>query len=256
MKKHYKLTIAVVLLVAVVAAIAYCAANYSFSARDLYEWYKEHMTYAVIALLMGIESSIVPLPSEVVVPPAAYFSLQAHSQLEIFMVMVTATVGAYVGSVVNYVLSMIIGRPLIYAFADSKVGHMFMLNSDKLRHAEDYFQRKGSVAIFLGRLLPAVRHLISIPAGMSKMNFLKFSVYTILGAGVWNAVLSGFGYMLYLVVPNDAQLFDALEHYNEYLKAAGYGLILLIVVYLVVRHYKKKRSKKLAAREENTESQH
>lgn len=252
MKKHYKLIVAIVLLVAIVAAIAYLAANYSFSARDLYEWYKEHMTYVVIALLMAIESSIVPLPSEVVVPPAAYFSLQAHSQLEIFMVMAIATVGAYLGSIVNYVLSMIIGRPLIYAFADSKIGHMFMLNSAKLKHAEDYFQRKGSIAIFLGRLLPAVRHLISIPAGMSKMNFLKFSIYTILGASVWNAVLSGLGYMLYLAVPDDAQLFDALEHYNEYLKIAGYGFILLIVAYLVVRHYKKKRRKQQAASEANT----
>ncbi len=255
MKKHYKLIVAIVLLVAVVAAIAYCAVNYSFSAQDLYEWYKQHMTYVVIGLLMAIESSIVPLPSEVVVPPAAYFSLQAHSQLDIFMVMLIATAGAYLGSIVNYVLSMIIGRPLIYAFADSKIGHMFMLNSAKLKHAEDYFQRKGSIAIFLGRLLPAVRHLISIPAGMSKMNFLKFSIYTILGASVWNAVLSGLGYMLYLVVPDDAQLFDALEHYNEYLKIAGYGLILLIVAYLVVRHYKKKRHKQQAASEANTESQ-
>ncbi len=247
MKKHLKLIVAVVLLVALVGVIVYAAMHYSFNAQDLYNWYKEHMTYVVIASLMAIESSIVPLPSEVVVPPAAYFSLQQNSQLEIFMVMLTATAGAYVGSIINYTLSMIIGRPLIYAFADSKVGHLFMLNSEKLKRAEDYFQRKGSIAIFLGRLLPAIRHLISIPAGMSKMNFGKFSLFTILGAAVWNFVLGSLGYLLYLAVPDDSQLFAALEHYNTYLKIAGYGLILLIVVYFVVKHYKKKRSKQAAA---------
>ena len=105
-------------------------------AENLYNWFKEHMNYWTIILLMAIESSIVPLPSEVVVPPAAYFSLQANSNLDFWLVIVTATVGAYLGSAINYGLSMLIGRPIFYKFADSRVGHALMLNREKLEHAD------------------------------------------------------------------------------------------------------------------------
>ena len=139
---------------------------------------------------------------------------------------------------------MAIGRPIIYGFADSKVGHMFMLNSQKLEKAENYFQKKGSISIFLGRLLPAVRHLISIPAGLARMNFAKFSFFTLLGAAVWNVVLAVMGYLLYVAVPDESKLFDTLEEYSEHIKIVGYSVILLIVAYIIYKVVKSRKAKK------------
>lgn len=212
-------------------------------AEKLYYWFKDHMNYWTVLVLMAIESSVIPLPSEVVVPPAAYFSLQANSSLDFWVVILVATAGAYLGSVINYGLSMIIGRPIIYAFADSKVGHFLHLSKEKMERAELYFQKKGSISIFFGRLLPAVRHLISIPAGLSRMNFGTFSLFTIIGAGIWNVILAGLGYLLYRVVPDDSQFFAQLEHYNHYLKIAGFVLLGAVILYIIYKVYKKKNNK-------------
>lgn len=217
------------------------AAGHVSWAEELYLWFKDHMNYWTIIILMAIESSIIPLPSEVVVPPAAYFSLQANSSLDFWIVILAATVGAYLGSAINYLLSMLIGRPIIYAFADSKVGHFLHLSKEKMQRAEDFFQRKGSISIFFGRLLPAVRHLISIPAGLSRMNFGTFSFFTIIGAGIWNIVLAGLGYLLYRIVPDDTQFFAQLEHYNHYLKIAGFALLGIVVAYIIYKVYKNKK---------------
>lgn len=240
-----KKSIAIIVALVLVAALVFCLVRYapSWSAEGLYLWYKEHMTYGVIVLLMAIESSVIPLPSEVVVPPAAYFSLQSGSPLNIFLVVVAATVGALLGSVINYVVSMLVGRPIVYAFADSRVGRLFMLSSEKMQHAEEYFNRKGAISIFLGRLLPAVRHLISIPAGLSKMNFGTFTLFTTLGAALWNVVLAAFGYLLFLAVPDDTQLFAQLEHYNHYLKLAGYALLATVALWIAYKYFKNKKSK-------------
>lgn len=210
-------------------------------AENLYYWFKDHMNYWTILVLMAIESSVIPLPSEVVVPPAAYFSLQANSSLDFWVVILVATAGAYLGSAINYLLSMIIGRPIIYAFADSKVGHFLHLSKEKMEKAEQYFQKRGSISIFFGRLLPAVRHLISIPAGLSRMNFGTFSFFTIIGAGIWNVVLAALGYLLYRVVPDDSQFFAQLEHYNHYLKIAGFALLGLVVIYIIYKVMKNKK---------------
>jgi membrane protein DedA with SNARE-associated domain len=221
--------------------VAAAAAPHTSWAEDLYYWFKDHMNYWTIMVLMAIESSVIPLPSEVVVPPAAYFSLQANSSLDFWVVILVATVGAYLGSAINYGLSMLIGRPIIYAFADSKVGHFLRLSKEKMERAEQYFQKKGSISIFFGRLLPAVRHLISIPAGLSRMNFGTFSFFTILGAGIWNVVLASLGYLLYRVVPDDSQFFVQLEHYNHYLKIAGFTLLGLATAYIIYKVYKNKK---------------
>ncbi len=221
--------------------VAAATAPQSSWAEELYNWFKEHMNYTTIIVLMAIESSVVPLPSEVVVPPAAYFSLQANSSLDFWVVILAATLGAYLGSAINYGLSMIIGRPIIYAFADSKVGHFLRLSKEKMERAEQYFQKKGSISIFFGRLLPAVRHLISIPAGLSRMNFGTFSFFTIIGAGIWNVVLAGLGYLLYRIVPDDSQFFAQLEHYNHYLKIAGFALLGAVVLYICYKVYKNKK---------------
>ena len=250
--KRITLVVVIVATLLVVAAAVVTVTHSPASAtpstgelsRDVYFWFKDHMSYAALVLLMAIESSIVPLPSEVVVPPAAYFALQHNSDLNIIMVIVMATIGAFLGSVINYGLSVLLGRPIIYAFADSKVGHLLRLSSEKLDKAEEFFQRKGSVSIFVGRLLPVVRHLISIPAGLSQMNFAKFSIYTFLGAGLWNVVLASMGYLLYCVVPDDALFFDQLEHYSHYMKIAGFVMLGLVVVYLVWKFRKRKNDDK------------
>ena len=233
--------IVLALIAVVVVAVHYLAPH--FTAEDLYNWYKDHMTYGVITLLMAIESSIIPLPSEVVVPPAAYFALQQGSSRNIWLVILMATVGALIGSVINYGLSMAIGRPVLYKFADSRFGRLLMMSSAKLEHTEEYFKKNGAKSIFFGRLLPAVRHLISIPAGLSKMNFLTFCTYTTLGAALWNVVLAALGYLLYRVVPDDSQLFAQLEHYNHYLKLAGFAALGLIVVYIIYKVWKNKKEK-------------
>ena len=235
--------VAVVLMADAVFAqdVAAATAPQSSWAEELYNWFKEHMNYTTIIVLMAIESSVVPLPSEVVVPPAAYFSLQANSSLDFWVVILAATLGAYLGSAINYGLSMIIGRPIIYAFADSKVGHFLRLSKEKMERAEQYFQKKGSISIFFGRLLPAVRHLISIPAGLSRMNFGTFSFFTIIGAGIWNVVLASLGYLLYRIVPDDSQFFAQLEHYNHYLKITGFALLGAVILYICYKVYKNKK---------------
>ena len=235
--------VAVVMMADAVFAqdVAAATAPQSSWAEELYNWFKEHMNYTTIIVLMAIESSVVPLPSEVVVPPAAYFSLQANSSLDFWVVILAATLGAYLGSAINYGLSMIIGRPIIYAFADSKVGHFLRLSKEKMERAEQYFQKKGSISIFFGRLLPAVRHLISIPAGLSRMNFGTFSFFTIIGAGIWNVVLASLGYLLYRIVPDDSQFFAQLEHYNHYLKITGFALLGAVILYICYKVYKNKK---------------
>ena len=236
-----------IVVASAVVAVTHGAANATPStgemSRDLYFWLKDHMSYPALILLMAMESSIIPLPSEVVVPPAAYFALQHNSSLNIFTVIVMATVGAYLGSIINYGVSVLLGRPIVYAFADSRVGHLLRLNREKLEHAESFFQRKGPASIFVARLLPVVRHLISIPAGLARMNFATFSLFTVLGAGLWNIVLAALGYMLYLAVPDDALFFDQLEHYSHYMKIAGFALLALVIGYLVYKYKFKKVDK-------------
>lgn len=244
MKNKYGITLAVLAFIALVVVGIIYLPDMEFSARGLYDWYKDNMTYTVIVVLMAIESSIIPLPSEVVVPPAAYFALQEGSDLNIWMVIIMATIGATLGALINYGLSMIIGRPILYGFADSKLGNMLMLNSKKLEYAENYFQKNGAVSIFLGRLLPAVRHLISIPAGLSRMNIITFTTFTLVGAALWNVVLAGMGYLLYLVVPDANSLFDQLEHYNEYVKIVGYALVVVAGIYVYFKIKKNLKNNK------------
>ena len=192
-------------------------------------------------MLMAIESSFIPFPSEVVVPPAAYFASQPGSELNVVLVVVVATLGAFIGAAINYGLAIWIGRPLVYAFARSRGGHMLLIDEKKVANAEEYFDRHGAVATLVGRLIPAVRQLISIPAGLARMNFGKFALYTSIGAGLWNCVLALLGYLLSLSVARD-ELIGAIERYNGYLNIAGYALLAVIVIVLVKQGMKKSSS--------------
>lgn len=175
--------------------------------------------YLLVVAFMVIESSFIPFPSEVIVPPAAYLAC-TKGDVDIYMVVGLATVGAIVGALINYYLSVWIGRPIVYRFANSRFGHACLIDEAKVRHAEEYFDKHGAVSTFIGRLIPAVRQLISIPAGLARMNIGKFVLFTGLGAMVWNIVLAVLGYWLGKMVPQE-QLYAKVEEYNEYLTYAG-----------------------------------
>lgn len=204
----------------------------------VFQWFQANLNYGTITLLMAIESSFIPFPSEVVVPPAAYFAME-NPDLNIYLVWLFATLGALIGASVNYLLALWIGRPLVYAFANSRFGHVCLIDAAKVEKAEAYFDKHGAVSTFLGRLVPAVRQLISIPAGLSRMNFGTFTIFTVLGAGVWNVVLALMGYWLHTFVPQD-ELMTQIEHYNHYLTWAGYAVGLLVVSFLAYQGVKKK----------------
>ena len=237
-KDTIQLVIILVVLVAVVIAAMIYMHDKPHDIVTIYNWYKEHLTYGTILLLMAIESSFIPFPSEVVIPPAAYFAAR-NGDMNIIMIVVIATLGALIGAVINYVLSLLIGRPVVYAFANSRIGHMCLIDAEKVQKAEAYFDRHGTISTFLGRLIPAIRQLISIPAGLSRMNFGTFTLFTTLGAGLWNVVLAGLGYWLSLNFPEE-QLIEQLEHYNRYLSWAGYALAIFIVLFLAYQAIKKK----------------
>ncbi len=201
-------------------------------------WCLEHLNYWVITLLMAIESSFIPFPSEVVVPPAAYLAAQPDSELNIFLVVFFATLGALIGALVNYWLALYLGRPIVYKFANSRFGHMCLIDQQKVEVAEAYFDRHGAIGTIVGRLVPAVRQLISIPAGLARMNMGKFILYTTLGAGAWNIILAAIGYYLASVVPYE-QLDSTVAEYSGHLKIVMIILGLAAVGYLVYKGWKK-----------------
>lgn len=207
---------------------------------DLFMWVEAHLNYFWITVLMAIESSFIPFPSEVVVPPAAYFACTGNSGLNIYLVVLFATLGAMIGALINYYLAVWIGRPLVYKFANSRLGHMCLIDEAKVVKAEQYFDKHGAISTFIGRLIPAVRQLISIPAGLARMNIKKFALYTALGAGIWNAVLAFLGFWLSTFIPKD-ELYAQIEHYNQYLTWVGYGIGVVVVLFIIYNALKKKK---------------
>lgn len=192
--------------------------------------------YLLVFLLMTVESSFIPFPSEVIVPPAAYLACTSD-EVNIILVLVLATAGAIAGALINYGLSLWIGRPIVYRFADSRFGHACLITREKVDKAEKYFDDHGAASTFIGRLIPAVRQLISIPAGLSRMNIGKFIIFTGLGALVWNSVLAGLGYWLgKMVSPQD--LYESVEKYNHYLTYAGLALGAACVIFIAYKAFK------------------
>ncbi len=201
-------------------------------------WCLRHLNYWVITLLMAIESSFIPFPSEVVVPPAAYLSASGTNGLNVFLVVLFSTIGALIGAIINYELALHLGRPIVYKFANSRIGHMCLIDDQKVMKAEDYFSRHGAIGTFVGRLVPAVRQLISIPAGLSRMPMKRFLLYTTMGAGLWNSILAAIGYYLATVVPYD-QLDEKVAEYAVWLKIAMIALGAFVVLYLIYKGVKK-----------------
>lgn len=201
------------------------------------EWCLEHLNYWTITLLMAIESSFIPFPSEVVVPPAAY-KAAATGELNVWLVILFATVGALIGAFINYFLALWLGKPIVYKFANSRLGHMCLLDEVKVIKAEQFFIRYGVAATLVGRLVPAVRQLISIPAGLAKMNIAKFAFFTAIGAGLWNAVLAAMGYFLEAVVPED-QLIATVTKYSHEIGYCIIAVVALALAYLIYKGVKK-----------------
>lgn len=199
-------------------------------------WYSAHMNYASIAALMAVESSFIPFPSEVVIPPAAMVASEAGSPLcvsdtyliNVVLIVLAGTVGAMIGAVINYLLAMWLGRPIIYAFADSRWGKLCLLSGEKVKTAEDYFNAHGNISTFVGRLIPAVRQLISIPAGLSRMPFAQFLLYTFLGAFSWNCVLALLGYIAH------GQM-DLIKEYSHELSVAILLLLGAAILFFIVK---------------------
>ena len=202
------------------------------------QWCLDHLNYWTITLLMAIESSFIPFPSEVVVPPAAYKAAGAASELNVVLVVLFASLGAILGSLINYAIAYFLGRPIIYKFANSRIGHMCLLDEEKVKTAENYFNRHGAVATFTGRLIPAVRQLISLPAGLARMGLGKFVLFTALGAGIWNAVLASLGYYLASVLPED-QLMETVTRYSHEISYGIVGVVVLVVGFLFYKGWKK-----------------
>lgn len=197
----------------------------------------DNLNYATILFLMLIESTFIPFPSEVVVPPAAYNA--AAGEMNVFLVVLFATIGADLGAAINYAIAYFLGRPFIYRFANSKWGKMCFLNQQKIEKSEKFFTDHGVTATLVGRVLPGIRQLISIPAGLAKMNFGKFILYTTIGAGLWNCILATMGWYLHSFVPKN-ELASKVDEYSEYIKIVIILAVLLVIGWFVAKTLQKR----------------
>ena len=205
---------------------------------NVLHWYDSHMNYYAVGGLMTLESSFIPFPSEVVIPPAVYVALdeQSKSGMNWWLVVLFGTLGALLGALINYYLSRWLGRPIIYAFANSKLGHLLQLSSEKIEKAEVYFNDHGVVSTLVGRFIPVIRQLISIPAGLSKMNVGSFMLFTTLGAAAWNFILALLGYLAH-----KAGDISVVEQYSDEISYVIIALVVVVIAFFVVRYFVKKR---------------
>lgn len=206
---------------------------------SIIQWALEHLNYFTITLLMMIESSFIPFPSEIVIPPAAYMAATT-GEMNVYLVVLFGTLGAVLGALINYFLAVYLGRRLVYRFAQSRLGAMCLLDVEKVQKAEMYFDKHGITSTLLGRLVPGIRQLISIPAGLAKMHLGHFVLYTAIGAGIWNAILGAMGYYFASFVPQD-QLHDYVMRNSHTLGYIFIGIAVLFVGYLIYQGVKKKK---------------
>ncbi len=192
--------------------------------QPMVDWYMANISYGSIIALMAVESSFIPFPSEIVVPPAAWKA--AKGELSMGGVLLSSTLGAVLGAVFNYYIAMLLGRKLIYRFAATRTANMILINAAGVQKSEKYFRKHGRLSTFIGRLIPAIRQLISLPAGLAKMDMHSFVLFTAAGAGIWNLILALLGYFLYSQK-------EILEKYYGILSVSfvviGAGLITVIL---------------------------
>lgn len=204
---------------------------------QLLTWYDAHMNYGAVMAFMTLESSFIPFPSEVVIPPAVYVACNPDTRggMKVWLIVLFGTLGALLGALINYLLSWWLGRPIIYAFADSRVGHLLQLSKEKVQRAEAYFNQHGNVSTLVGRFIPVIRQLISIPAGLAKMNLLSFSFFTFLGATLWNVVLALLGYLAYQAADP-----DIINRYSHQISVIIVVLFCVVVAFFIIRAIIKK----------------
>lgn len=205
--------------------------------KSVADWYMTNMNYGTITLLMGLESTFVPLPSEIVIPPAAWKAADPTGGLNLGLVILFATIGCVLGALFNYFLAYFLGRKIIYSLADSKYARLFLVKRESVEKAEAYFIKHGRSSTFIGRLVPGVRHLISIPAGLAKMNIRDFILYTFIGSALWNSILAVLGYFFYSQK-------ELLNKYFHELSLILLAVGILFVIYLIIRARKKNNKTK------------
>jgi membrane protein DedA with SNARE-associated domain len=192
-----------------------------------------NINYGTITLLMAIESSFIPFPSEIVIPPAAWKAADPAGGLNIFLVVAFSSLGCLIGALFNYYFAYFLGRRIIYSLAETKMARLFLIKKESIEKAEKYFIKHGKSSTLIGRLVPGVRQLISIPAGLAKMNIRDFLVYTFIGSTIWNICLAMLGYFFY----------SQKELLEKYYKELTYGVLILgviFIIYLVLKARKKK----------------
>lgn len=196
------------------------------------EWYMTHMNYATVTLLMTVESSFIPFPSEIVVPPAAWKAAQGG--LNVVLVAFCGTLGSIFGALFNYYFARFLGRKVIYSFANTRIAHFILIDAAAVKKAEDFFLKYGKLSTFVGRLIPGIRQLISLPAGLAKMDMKSFLLFTLIGSGIWNIILAALGFYLYSQK-------ELLEKYYKELSYGFLGLGALFIVYVIISGIRKHR---------------
>ena len=186
----------------------------------------EGLGYWGVAVLMAIESSFIPMPSEIIVPPAAY--LASQGEMNIFLIVIFGVIGSILGAIFNYFLAYYLGRPLVYKLAGHRLAKFLFITPEKVARAEDYFLKNAVAATFIGRLIPVIRQLVSLPAGFSKMPFSKFIFFTTLGSFIWVSILAALGYF---IGANQELL-------NLYYQEIKWGLLFLLGLWLLRRIFK------------------
>lgn len=209
--------------------------------ESLIQFCLDHLNYWTVMLFMAIESSFIPFPSEAVVPPAAW-KAAVTGEMNVFLVVLFATVGALIGALVNYYIAVWFGRPIVYRFANSRLGHMCLIDEAKVQKAEVFFDKHGVVSTLIGRLVPVVRQLISIPAGLARMGVGRFVLYTSIGAGIWNVILTALGYYMAYIpgMETEEAVMNKVKEYSSEIGIVFIVVAVLIVVYLAYKGLKKK----------------
>lgn len=196
------------------------------------DWYMANMNYWTITLLMAIESSFIPFPSEIIIPPAAYKA--ANGELNIYLVVFFGSFGALIGALFNYYFAKYLGQALLLKFADTRIARMMLLDRAAVEKSEAYFRKNGNISTLIGRLVPGIRQLISLPAGLVSMNLKNFILYTVIGSTAWNIILAVLGYFFYSQK-------ERLEMYYHEISYVMLGLGILYFGYLIYNGFKKNK---------------
>ncbi len=194
------------------------------------------LNYVNITILMAIESSFIPFPSEIVIPPAAF--LASQGKLNVILVVLSGVLGSLLGAIFNYYFAYFLGRPVIYKFANSKIGKMLLLSENSIKKSEEYFNKNGAVSTLIGRLIPGIRQLVSLPAGLAKMSILSFLFFTFIGSLLWTSILAILGYFI------GANKDLLIKYYKEISIALLILGTITLAIILIIKNKKKNRPSK------------